>query len=58
MLHRHIRWCVIVDEREDTDMKWNYLRVAGVVLAAFLWVHYLGLPWGLLSGATTAMLFL
>lgn len=36
----------------------NYVNVGGVGLATFLWVHYLGMPYGLLAGASTAMLFL
>lgn len=36
----------------------NYVRIIGVALATFLWYHYLGLPWGLLAGCATAMLFL
>ncbi len=34
------------------------IKIFGVALAAFLFVHYQGLPWGLLSGAALAMIIL
>lgn len=34
------------------------LRVAGAALATFLFVHYLGMPYGLLAGCAVAMLFI
>lgn len=34
------------------------IKIIGAVLATFLWVHYLGMPWGLLAGCATAMLLL
>jgi len=33
-------------------------RIIGTVLSAFLFVHYLGMPYGLLAGVATALLFL
>jgi hypothetical protein len=34
------------------------LRVTGVVLATYLFVRAMGMPWGLLAGLTVALLFL
>jgi hypothetical protein len=34
------------------------VRVIGVLLAGFLFVHFLGMPYGLLAGVATALLFL
>ncbi len=34
------------------------LRIVGACLATFLFVHYLGLPYGLLAGCSVAMLFI
>jgi len=34
------------------------IRIAGVVLATFLLVKAMGIPWGLLWGCAVAMLFL
>ena len=34
------------------------LKIVGVALATFLFVHSMGMPYGLLAGAATAMLFL
>jgi hypothetical protein len=34
------------------------MRIIGVVLAGFLWVHYLGMPFGLLASVATALLYL
>ena len=34
------------------------LRIVGVVLGTYLFVHYLGIPYGLLAGCSLAMLFL
>ena len=34
------------------------IKIAGVALATFLFVHFQGLPWGLLSGAALAMIVL
>lgn len=34
------------------------IRIVGVVLSGFIFVHYQGMPWGLLSAASVACLFL
>jgi hypothetical protein len=34
------------------------IRIIGVILAGFLWIHFQGMPWGLLSAVATALLFL
>lgn len=33
-------------------------RIVGAVLAGYLWIHYLGMPYGLLAAVATALLFL
>jgi len=33
-------------------------RIVGVVIAGFLFVHFLGVPYGLLAAVATALLFL
>jgi hypothetical protein len=37
---------------------WIISRCIGVALAAFLWIHYLGMPYGLIAAVATALLFL
>lgn len=33
-------------------------RIIGVIIAGFLWIHYLGMPYGLIASVATALLFL
>ena len=40
-------------------MQWpTVLKIVGVCLGTFVFVHYQGVPWGLLSGASLAMIIL
>jgi hypothetical protein len=41
-----------------TVSPWIISRVIGVVLAGFLFIHYLGMPYGLIAAVATALLFL
>jgi hypothetical protein len=34
------------------------IKAMGAGLATFLWVHYLGMPYGILAGIATVLLFL
>lgn len=36
----------------------NWIKIAGVVLLAYLLIHAIGLPWGLLWGCAAAMIVL
>ncbi len=33
-------------------------KIIGAALATFLWIHYLGMPYGLMAGIATALLVL
>ncbi len=33
-------------------------KIIGCLLAGFLWIHYLGMPYGLLAGVATALVVL
>jgi len=33
-------------------------KIIGAVLATYLWIHYLGMPYGLIAGVATALMVL
>ncbi len=41
-----------------TMTPWLIVRIIGVCLAGFLWIHYLGMPYGIMAAIATALLFL